>query len=317
MKRLRQIYNKCISFLSNHAKIAFILSHGGLHLVVLVILIILAFILYQKSKTSENVAVNHVTVFFDSSESDTIGNASYQLKSLACNVNLSNYYSNKNDYFNFNFEVVKTSELLHYNNDSIIDNKEHEIYYAVQSNYGVIYNNGNPHKYQKNDRFGGDIILKNKADYEIPINFEIYNKNKGESPTSVFFLELATGNMFDEHILKNYQGRYNQIYRNLRVKIELGVSSTQYQAIEIKYVNPQPDVITPFGIEYNRRESIDQILLNKGIYVVYDDINVRNESNRKSFQYSILIGTILTFLLDIIVNLILKWKRLANRLKRK
>lgn len=43
------------------------------------------------------------------------------------------------------------------------------------------------------------------------------------------------------------------------------------------------------------------------------DLVEKNKAEKKIFLYTILIGTVLAFILDILVELVIKWKRLSQK----
>ena len=94
--------------------------------------------------------------------------------------------------------------------------------------------------------------------------------------------------------------------------IEIDNDKNEYKPFEIKYIYPEPDIVTPSYVEYNTIQSVEKLLKNHGVYLIYEDTMARIKANRISLQYTVLIGAIIAFMLDIIVNLILKWRRLAK-----
>lgn len=61
---------------------------------------------------------------------------------------------------------------------------------------------------------------------------------------------------------------------------------------------------------------IQDVLDNGGIYFLAEDLALKDKAERKIFMSSVLLGACLAFLIDIIVNLVIKWRNLAKRKKR-
>ena len=97
------------------------------------------------------------------------------------------------------------------------------------------------------------------------------------------------------------------------VKNDLVITySEANKPFDVKYVFPQPDVITPSEIRYNSNESLKRLFKNGGVQFIVEDIAAHNKVNRQAFLFTVLIGAIITFMLDIIVVLIRKWRRLRS-----
>lgn len=61
---------------------------------------------------------------------------------------------------------------------------------------------------------------------------------------------------------------------------------------------------------------IQDVLENGGVYFLAEDLAKKDRVDRKIFISSVLMGACLAFLIDIVVNLIVKWRDLAKRKKR-
>lgn len=62
---------------------------------------------------------------------------------------------------------------------------------------------------------------------------------------------------------------------------------------------------------------IQDVLENGGIYFLAEDMNKKDKAERKTFMSSVLLGACLAFLIDIIINLVMKWRELAKRKKKR
>lgn len=83
--------------------------------------------------------------------------------------------------------------------------------------------------------------------------------------------------------------------------------------LQYNYVYPEPDVINNGYIKYCTKEKMAQIVKNHGIVIQAIDTNALNESNNHAFLYSVLVGTGLAFLIDIIIQLIKEIRNFNRR----
>ena len=68
-----------------------------------------------------------------------------------------------------------------------------------------------------------------------------------------------------------------------------------------------------WGFTFKTQDVID----NGGIYLIAEDINKKNAMERKTFLYTILVGAALALFIDIIINLVVKWKTLSEKYRHK
>ena len=92
-----------------------------------------------------------------------------------------------------------------------------------------------------------------------------------------------------------------------------GIKYVQGKNLQYNYVYPEPDIIGNGRIVYYSNEKKEAIKKNEGIIVQAVDVDALNRQNNDTFLYSVLVGTGLTFLLDIFVQLIRELRRLHKR----
>ena len=83
--------------------------------------------------------------------------------------------------------------------------------------------------------------------------------------------------------------------------------------ITVENIFPEPSVFTPTKIAYLGYDKVKQVLDNTGIRISGIDINAKSKSDKTIFLYTVLIGTLLAFMLDILVELVIKWRNLVKR----
>lgn len=331
MKSIRKIYQYSINYLSKHSGLATFLSHGGVHLIALVLLSILAIILYNKTDDNEKTNLTHVCI--DAYEkSDSINFMLYFPQIIYGFINLDNKETNT-----FSFDIYFLREDLIVDDDLLIPDSaliktKCSVFYDIVTNVGKIkplsIKKNENDDYIKTNKYSPDgksLIYKATSTQsmldlkylEIPFKF-IINKESSNAPTSILYLELNVESPVSEIPNSMLLDKYLHLGSSLRIDYGHTADGTNdYKPFDIKYVFPEPDVVTPFYLEYSNSKSVQRILDNKGVYLIYEDVMARNKANRMSLQYSILIGAIIAFMLDIIVNLILKWRRLAKKTSQK
>ena len=339
MNWIKKSYNKCVEYLSTHKKVALVLSHGGLHLLVLLILIIVALLLYHETYRNETVDVKHVKVDVSNYSNDTEELMCYFVGLMYGVIDLNNNIQEK-DSFNINFTFFRADTLI---SEDYFDDYDYP--FSISNALFSIDIKSNNSQLEKNSIYKNSINsyiidkTQTRINYEkqipltnigvdIPIQFNLNNNNANKkSPTSVLFLEIN----IDDEVAEEYEFSYvpklhsigNTYFAGSSLRIQLGntelnnLDESNYKPFEIKYVYPVPETITPSYIEYRGGMSIQHILQNHGIYLIYEDVMARNKANRISLQYTVLIGAIIAFMLDIIVNLIIKWRKLSKISNRK
>lgn len=95
-----------------------------------------------------------------------------------------------------------------------------------------------------------------------------------------------------------------------------GFNYTKDIYLQYAYVYPEPDVINNGYIRYFTKEKMDQIVKNHGVIIQAVDINALNRANNYAFLYSVLVGTGLAFIIDILIQLVKEIRNLNNRPKK-
>ena len=139
----------------------------------------------------------------------------------------------------------------------------------------------------------------------IPYSIKIKRHSK-KSPTTAFYYEIA--NFIEDSLISEDSRIEISFSKHINYDNGLWLMDEEAKPFEIKNASPQPDQMNPYSISYSSKASITNIMRNQGFYIIIEDIIARNQASRYSLQYTVLIGAIIAFMLDIIVNLILKWR---------
>lgn len=133
----------------------------------------------------------------------------------------------------------------------------------------------------------------------------------GESPYYYYQIKFITPDTqtLDSLIYNNVQYGFGINLDDSRsYNEEFGHYSTKQ--IVIHEIEPKPDYIRGNYIGYYSKESLEAIRENDGVKLFAEDLAVSNSNKQEEFLNSVLTGTCLAFMLDIIVQLVLKLRRL-------
>ena len=101
----------------------------------------------------------------------------------------------------------------------------------------------------------------------------------------------------------------------IKIKIndfEKDISKEGYRRpLIVDKVLPQPTFISLNEIVY-RGEELKAVIKQRGIYISGTDPEKKEIIEKQNLRTTVLMGTIIAFMLDIIVNLILKWRRMRE-----
>lgn len=86
--------------------------------------------------------------------------------------------------------------------------------------------------------------------------------------------------------------------------------------IAFDHIYPEPSRVTPTKVLYMGYDKVKEVIDNTGISISGTDIKAKTTSDKKIFLYTVLIGTILAFMLDVLVELVIKWRNLVRRKNR-
>ncbi len=100
----------------------------------------------------------------------------------------------------------------------------------------------------------------------------------------------------------------------IRGRIEIALEDRDPQGVSrvpLHLVNVSPSTYTYDPLRGLSFEAED-VLKNGGIYLFAEDMNRKGRAERNVFFYSVMLGAALAFLLDVVVNLFVKWRNLAR-----
>ena len=86
--------------------------------------------------------------------------------------------------------------------------------------------------------------------------------------------------------------------------------------VNILQVFPEPTYQSPSCIIY-KGEDLERAIKNNGFTFLGEDLSIKQDSDKKIFLWTVLFGTAIAVTIDILVNLIIKWRNIIPRKKRR
>lgn len=343
---MKRIYTYIRNYLRNHGKLALILSHGFIHIILVIALLTICLCLYKRTQDLNTPSFKHLAI----QVKEYTGNA--KIEELQILLNLKEHSIN-----NFTTKessariVAKLSEpegskrIPWPVEDGIKDlcDCSGSIYMcALSGELGTTYN------FSEATPFYGFGAKENKAyidtfsvailqKYDKWIGQDWYFSERipqyrytNENISRIMWLDYKGSSLFKDS--KDISPYYN-FWISITCDLLEDKTDTDYiepnSVIIIKYsdrdslgsflnpisidkIIPEPSMVQPNRLAYIGNQKVQEVLRNQGIYFMGVDLLEKNKAEKKVFLYTILIGTLLAFILDILVELIIKWRRLAQ-----
>lgn len=95
-----------------------------------------------------------------------------------------------------------------------------------------------------------------------------------------------------------------------------GMMSETKAPVNILSVFPEPTYQSPSCIIYEG-DDLKKVIENNGFTFLGEDLSVKQKSDKRTFLWTVLFGTAIAITIDILVNLIIKWRDIVPRRKRR
>jgi len=303
-------YNSLIQFMVKKPMnyIAYFFAHGLLHCFLLIVLICLFFIWEEKATTAQIPIYHHV------------------------NIELSpKHWKDSIDYFwvevNINSDTLKSRKGY----TSSLD-----INYRLQDFNDTIQIDVTRYPYQSMieiDTVGGIKDYKVLFNKDSLIRLEIPTYSKLALPGGGYIpdsqrISLMTNDLvseennpyyyFDIGIDVNNLDLDDVIYRGAGIFIKVGDyirfgnDVRETRSLRYQYIYPQPSYFHSGVIAYIGND-LKEVFSNRKIIFQAEDVELKNKDERNGFVNSVLLGSLLGFILTVIVEIFSKWKRLNDR----
>lgn len=179
-------------------------------------------------------------------------------------------------------------------------------------------------KYRK-DKYGWYVYELNESNDSL-FKLNLYQKKYGYNRVTVYGDEMFTPSSQKKNPYYYFHLRLDENMPDSMVigQISIAIGDISYNdkimrfsttPLKIDYVYPEPDLINFSYVYYKSTEKIQKVRENKGVIVQAEDIELMNYKNRMAFIYSILLGAVVAFWLDVLIHLIVKWRNLNLKYK--
>ena len=293
-------YIKTREYLATHKKLPIFLSHGGLHLVVLILLlVIIGFLGYKIIRMSvKNFAVIDTAIeFVDDMDKNDYPLRHFVMSIKADSIKDKNHVYIKADFRDSNHSFKEYCDLSDKSIYWIWSNQYPNTPFVIYRYKGTSVTKG----------FEGDIITDN-IDNGFKVTFKKYILFEGGNLTT-------GGNMLGENNDNPYYSaliRFSQTNVNLdslsSITIDLSKAKSINTVIVFDKIYPEPSKIELNKFVYEGKDKVEQILKNGEIFFEAKDAVKAYRADKYYLLFSVLIGTLIAFCFDIIIKLIYKWR---------
>lgn len=298
---MKRLYNTTRKFLANHKKTSLFLSHGALHIIVLFILLIstiwMGWNIY-KSSIPNAVVIDTSFKFLD--------DENLAAKSPITELKLNIRPGDQTD-------IVEIDINISHSNDSIDELPTVDISRVIWTwdNYYPM----NDFNYRLND------IQGNYQDYHESVKVKERKTGFSIEWNKYWMFGLSNcstnGNLLGGGDYKPYYSTFFKIdcgVFNLRESSEINVDLSNprdpYEIITFDKIIPTPSQIGINKFSYKGKSAVESVLSNGGFYFDAKNTKKAYSAERRNLICNILLGTLIAFMLDIIIKLIYKWRRL-------
>lgn len=295
-----KLYLKSQHYLAMHKKLPIFLSHGGIHLAVLLLLLvtigILGYYIYEMSV--RKYVVWNTKIEFVNPE---YNNAKYPLRHFSMTI--------KTDSVSDKSKVNIDADFHEYTDITrAFDNiSDQPVKWTWENHYPtdmIFY------------KFSGANVTKG---YEDSVKVEQLGNGFTTTFKNYYIYSMASkqtsGNLFMEKSLNPYYCAYIRLSQpnvNLDslsdITIDLSKSKAYNTVVTFDNICPVPSEVGLNKIVYRGKAKVEEVFNNGGIFIEAKDTVKAYRADRLFLLYSVLMGTLIAFCLDIIIKLIYKWR---------
>ena len=286
--------------------VAYFFAHGFFHCFLLIVLVWLFFIWENKATTSQVPVYHHVNVKL--SPKDWKDSIDYFW--ISVNINSDTLKENKGyassldvTYRSQDFKDTVQIDFTRYPYESIV--KVDTI--SGVKNFSVVYN--------------ADSITK----LEIPTCRKLETPSGGYVPNTQT-VSFMTNDLVSENNNPYYYFDFgvdvdnfdwndvntSGVFIQVGDFIDLGYDYRTTRSLRLQYIYPQPSYIRSGVVAYIG-DDLKRMMANRKIVFQAEDVELKNKDERSGFINSVLLGSLLGFILTVIVEIFSKWKRLNDK----
>lgn len=298
---MNKLYGKIKHYLATHKKLSFILSHGGVHLALLLVLAVIIIVI-----TVDVVMYSRREYAITDLEIKGLEGEKYRLDTLQItlspkadewlmekyNLKVSGAFSPEDSMTIYNSEkVIETSGQLHFNYGSRAFATTEDKTVGDFEIFGI----------SKGDTVGNRVVTR-----AWPSLTPIY-------AASSAFTGKTSGSPYHMFKIKiNITGLTPSFGDESFIAVDLAGDGNRDNVIVFDHVYPQPTLTELNLVIWKGREGLESVMRAGEIFVDARDVRLAYEAERMNLLYNILLGTFIAFALDIIIQLIYKWRRLKT-----
>ncbi len=320
---IRDIYDKEIKQLSLHKGMPYFLSHGGIHLVTLVILFVISIIMSIYLYNSNVASFNQIVYTF---HGDTLKN--YKLNYLFLEKDMTRRpddtynendirlsYGYARDTTNSKYRVIKP---VKYGECRPACDLVSIVQYVTKNNYdGIWSQNMNYAKVKNRQQFRKTkyISAHERFYYNISTVKDSIRIFQGVTHAKDHLIEwgkLTPNFSFWLGVIVKRPSELNE-KSLIRIKFNEIKSANSSKGIEpplvIDKILPKPTCSNLNEVVY-KGEELKDVINQNGIYISGVDTVKKSAAEKVNLVVTVLLGTIIAFMLDVFIQLILKWRRL-------
>ncbi len=314
-KHIQNMYNCLTQFMVKRPMnyMSYFFAHGLLHCFLLVILVCLFFIWENKATTSQIPVYHHVNIELKPKQTPNYWKQD-SIKYFWINVNINSDSLKK--------EKGYTSSL--------------EVSYMLQDFKDTIQLDFTRYPYQSEvdvDTIRGirDYTILYDKDSIIGLEIPAYGKTElplGGYTPSVQRVAFMTNDLVSEENNPYYYfdfgvdvGNFDWndvntsgIFIQVGDIVDLGKDFRTTRSLRLQYIYPQPSYIRSGVVAY-LGDDLKRMMANRKIVLQAEDVQLKNQDERKGFVNSVLLGALLGFILTVVVEIFSKWKRMNDRAK--
>jgi len=316
---MRKVYDFLIKFLVHQPLKAasYVLSHGGFHLILLAVVITFTYYWYNYNIHSSDVTMHNISMGVDSG--DTFAGLAVNIK-----IDSDSIRKETNGKFGSSVDFRFTRQIM----DKDENGNSRDPSTVSVSVYGIpdlVVDSLLEGKYKISQRVDSTIEIELdplQFGYKRPDgsirrgaeNLTFYSNDlglkKGESSYNYFF---HFGWLPEIH---ETRGTYGPSYIWIQFGDETMKNAFLFydnKKLLYNYIYPEPDILNNGFILYNTDEKIDEVRKNHGIIIQAEEIDAANNDNRKALIYSVWVGTLIAFAIDIAVQLVREWRNVNRK----
>lgn len=290
---------------------AYFFAHGLFHCILLVFLIWLFFIWEKKATTSQIPIYHHVNIeLMPKNWEDSV-------KYFFITININSDTLKKNKGYASSLDVKY--RLQDFGDTALIDFTRFPYKSIVEidtaggiDSYIVSYNKDSLTRleiptYGKLPLPGGEYVPGTQT-----LSFMTNDLISGENnPYYYFDFGIDVDNINSDEILYNGSGLFIQVGDYVR----FGNDVRETRSLRYQYIYPQPSYFHSGVVAYIG-DDLRNVLANRKIIFQAEDVQLKNKDERDGFVSSVLLGSLLGFILTVIVEIFSKWKRVNDNEKR-